>query len=175
MTSTLIHRLLALAFSLLISTTQAHVSLEQRSAPAGSSYKATLRIGHGCDGSATTLVRVFVPDSVRGAKPMPKAGWTLTAPRVPLAQPYELHGKRITDDVREITWRGGSLPNDWVEEFSFVATLPGTPGPLAIRVLQECESGRIAWFETPKPGEKAPRWPAAILDVLPGDGSSRHH
>jgi periplasmic copper chaperone A len=175
MTSTCFHRLLTVASALLIGTAQAHVSLEQRSAPAGSSYKATLRIGHGCDGSATTLVRVFVPESMRGAKPMPKAGWALTAPRVPLVQPYELHGKRITDDVREITWRGGPLPNDWVEEFSFVATLPGTPGPLPIRVLQECESGRIEWFETALPGEKAPRWPAAILDVLPADSSRPHH
>lgn len=154
-------------------TCHAHVSLEQRSAPAGSSYKATLRIGHGCDGSATTLVRIFVPDSMRGAKPMPKAGWTLTAPRVPLAQAYELHGQRIADDVREITWRGGPLPNDWVEEFSFVATLPSTPGPVAIRVLQECESGRIEWFDATQPGEKPPRWPAAVLDVLPG--GSPHH
>jgi periplasmic copper chaperone A len=163
------------ALCVLAVTSHAHVSLEQRSAPAGSSYKATLRIGHGCDGSATTLVRVFVPESMRGAKPMPKAGWSLTAPRVPLAQPYELHGKRIADDVREITWRGGPLLNDWVDEFSFVATLPGTPGSLPIRVLQECESGRIEWFETAPPGDKAPRWPAATLDVTPTDNSRPHH
>lgn len=163
------------ALCVLAVTSHAHVWLEQRSAPAGSSYKATLRISHGCDGSATTLVRVFVPDSMRAAKPMPKAGWTLAAPRVPLAQAYELHGKRIADDVREITWRGGPLPNDWVDEFSFVATLPSTPGPLAIRVLQECESGRIEWFDTASPGEKAPRLPAAILDVLPDGGSGPHH
>jgi periplasmic copper chaperone A len=106
---------------------------------------------------------------------MPKAGWTLSAPRVLLAQPYELHGKRISDDVREITWRGGPLPTDWVDEFSFVATLPNTPGPLAIRVLQECESGRIEWFDTALPGEKAPRWPAATLDVLPAEGGHPHH
>jgi periplasmic copper chaperone A len=163
------------ALCVLAATSQAHVSFEQRSAPAGSTYKATLRIGHGCDGSATTLVRVFVPESMRGAKPMPKPGWTLTAPRVPLAQPYELHGKRIADDVREITWRGGPLQGDWVDEFSFVATLPSTPGPLAVRVLQECESGRIEWFDTAPPGEKAPRWPAAIVDVLPADSARPHH
>jgi periplasmic copper chaperone A len=175
MTPTLFRCLFGGAIALLAGASHAHVSLEQRAAPAGSSYKATLRIGHGCDGSATTLVRVFVPDGVRGAKPMPKAGWSLTAPRVPLAQPYELHGKRIADDVREITWRGGPLPNDWVDEFSFVATLPSAPGPLAIRVLQECESGRIEWFETALPGEKAPRWPAAIVEVLPADSSRPHH
>jgi periplasmic copper chaperone A len=156
-------------------TTHAHVTLDRGTALAGSPYKATLRINHGCDGSATTLVRVFVPDSLRGAKPMPKAGWTLNAPRVPLAQPYESQGKRITEDVREIVWRGGPLPNDWVDEFSFVATLPSEPGPVAIRVLQECESGRIEWFDTAAPGAKAPQWPAAVLEVLPGNGGGHHH
>jgi periplasmic copper chaperone A len=175
MTPTSFLRLVAGACAFLAGSTNAHVSLEQRSAPAGSSYKATLRIGHGCDGSATTLVRIFVPEAMRGAKPMPKAGWTLTATRSPLAQAYEMHGKRIADEVREVTWRGGPLPHDWVEEFSFVATLPSTPGPLAIRVLQECESGRLEWFQTAAPGEKAPRWPAAILDVLPAGGNARHH
>jgi periplasmic copper chaperone A len=175
MTSTLLRSLFGGAVFAIVITAQAHVTLEQGAALAGSSYKATLRINHGCDGSATTLVRVFVPDSLRGAKPMPKAGWTLSALRVPLAQPYESHGKRISEDVREVVWRGGPLPNEWVDEFSFVATLPSEPGPVAIRVLQECESGRIEWFDTAAPGTKAPKWPAAILEVLPGDGSGHHH
>lgn len=175
MTSTLLRSIFGGAALAIVVTAQAHVTLEQGTAPAGGTYKATLRIGHGCDGSATTLVRVFVPESLRGAKPMPKAGWALSAPRVPLAQAYEAHGKRITEDVREIVWRGGPLSNDWVDEFSFVATLPNEPGRVAIRVLQECESGRIEWFETSRPGEKSPRWPAPVLEVLPARGSGHHH
>lgn len=175
MTKTLLQTLFSGAVYALAVTAHAHVVLQQPTAPAGGSYKATLRIGHGCDGSATTSVRVFVPESLRGAKPMPKAGWTLTAPRVPLAQAYESHGKRISEDVREIVWRGGPLPNNWVDEFSFVATLPSEPGPVAIRVLQECESGRIEWFETAAPGAKVPRWPAAILEVLPAGSKGPHH
>lgn len=170
--------LLLAATAALLSTTaaHAHVVLDQPAALAGSTYKATLRIGHGCDGRATTLVRVFVPEAMRGVRPMPKAGWTLQAPKVPLAQPHDSHGKRITEGVREITWEGGPLPDAWADEFSFVAQLPSQPGPLPIKVLQQCGSeGRHEWFDIAVPGDKPPHSPAPVLEVLPGDGSGHQH
>jgi uncharacterized protein YcnI len=167
--------LLLLAAAAVAGTAHAHVTLDQPAALAGSYYKATLRINHGCAGQATTLVRVFVPEAMRGARPLPKAGWTLEAPKAPLPQPYQSHGQRITEDVREITWRGGSLPDAWADEFSFVAQLPAAPGPLPIKVLQQCGEGKLEWFELPAAGGAAPRSPAPVLDVLPGDGSGHHH
>src|SRR4029077_17112878 len=35
-------------------TAAAHVTLETREAPVGASYKAVLRVPHGCEGTATT-------------------------------------------------------------------------------------------------------------------------
>lgn len=153
----------------------AHVSVEPAAALAASSLKLTLRINHGCAGAATTLVRVFVPASLRGARPIPKPGWTLEAPKQPLAQPYESHGRRVAEDVREITWRGGELPDAWADEFAFVAQLPAAAGPVAIRVLQQCGDKVLDWAETAVPGAPAPKSPAPVLDVLPGDGSGHHH
>ena len=75
------------------SAAHAHVTLEQPKAAAGSSYKAVFRIGHGCAGSATHTVNVALPAGFRGAKPMPKPGWTLTVRKAALAQPYESHGR----------------------------------------------------------------------------------
>jgi uncharacterized protein YcnI len=49
----------------------AHVVLEQRSAAAGSNYRAAFRVGHGCDGLATTGISVRIPAGVKGAKPCP--------------------------------------------------------------------------------------------------------
>lgn len=165
----------AFALVLWAATAAAHVSLEPRAAPGGSAYKATLRITHGCNGSATTLVRVFVPEGFRGARPMPKPGWTLSAPKVALALPYDSHGRRVTEEVREISWRGGPLPDAWADEFAFVGQLPMQPGRLVFKVLQECESGRNEWFETAAPGGAAPARPAPMLEVLPvRDGGHRH-
>jgi uncharacterized protein YcnI len=57
--------------------TLAHVTLETQEAHVGSTYKAVLRVPHGCEGAATLKVRVQVPEGVIAVKPMPKAGWTL--------------------------------------------------------------------------------------------------
>lgn len=93
--------LLALA---LAPAAQAHVTLEQAEAVAGTPYKAVLRVGHGCDGSATTRITASLPAGFRGAKPMPKAGWTLDVKREKLAKPYESHGRMISDDVVVVSW-----------------------------------------------------------------------
>jgi periplasmic copper chaperone A len=158
------------------SAASAHVVLDRNEATAGSYYKGTLRVSHGCEGSATTSVRVFLPAGFQGARPFPKPGWAIEAPKVALAQPYDSHGKRVTDDVQEITWRGGPLPDAWADEFSFVGKLPTQPGPLAFKVLQECERGRHEWFEIPAPSAaKAPAKPAAMLTVLPAPIDKHHH
>ena len=59
----------------------AHVSLERPEAPRGKSYKAVLKIPHGCDGSPTHTVRVAIPEGYIGVKPMPKPGWTIKTER----------------------------------------------------------------------------------------------
>ena len=85
-----------------------HISLENRTATAGTSYKAVLQVGHGCDGSATRQVAVEIPPGFRDAKPMPKPGWTISTQVARLAVPYDSHGKAVTDDVVRVTWKAGS-------------------------------------------------------------------
>jgi len=47
-----------------ISVAFAHATLETRQAPVGASYKAVLRVPHGCDGSATVSLRTRIPEGV---------------------------------------------------------------------------------------------------------------
>src|SRR3954468_20049626 len=63
---------------ILVTHAVAHVTLERREAVAGSTYKAVLRVPHGCDGSPTQAIRVQIPVGVDNVKPMPHAGWQLT-------------------------------------------------------------------------------------------------
>lgn len=76
----------AFAFSLLLLTsfTQAHVVLLDPAAAADSSYRAALRVGHGCGTEATTTLRVLIPEGFNAAQPMPKPGWTLRTQTGPL-------------------------------------------------------------------------------------------
>jgi uncharacterized protein YcnI len=107
----------AAAFSTLglLATTMAadaHVTLANATTLQNSSYKAVLRVPHGCGGAATTAIRVKIPDGVIGVKPKPKPGWTLTTTRSAYAKAYESHGKPVTEGVKEIVWSGGELSDD---------------------------------------------------------------
>ncbi|MBI2745462.1 MAG: YcnI family protein [Burkholderiales bacterium] len=159
----------------------AHIVLEDQAALAGSSYRATFRVGHGCSGSPTTALRVFLPAGVRGAKPMPKAGWTLAVRREVLAQPYDSHGKTVREDVVEISWTASApeyaLPDDWYDEFVLRATLPAQAGPLWFRVVQTCASGQLDWADIPARGTstRGLKAPAVLLEVLPSGATGHRH
>lgn len=155
----------------------AHIVLAQPEAPAGSTYRATFKAGHGCDGSPITAITVRLPAGVRGAKPMPKPGWTVERRIDKLAVPYISHGKTITEDVSEITWRGGPLPDGFYDEFVLQAQLPETPGPLWFKVKQVCEQGEIDWAEIPADGTstRGLKAPAALLQVQPIEPAGHAH
>jgi len=149
----------------------AHVTLEKASAPAGASYKAVLRVPHGCEGSATIRLRVRIPDGVLNVKPQPKPGWTIASVREKLAKPAMLgHGREVTETIREVSWSGGRLPDDYYDEFAFRIELPDTPGKtIYFPVVQECEKGVERWIEIPEPGKSRRDYekPAPELKLLP--------
>ncbi|HYF44207.1 MAG TPA: YcnI family protein [Ramlibacter sp.] len=140
----------------------AHVNLEYGVAPAGSSYKATFKVGHGCDKSPTRQVSVDIPAGVKNAKPMPKPGWTL-----------EVQPARITWTARTAA---DMLPDAHYDEFVLVARMPEQPGTLHWPVRQVCESGRHDWIEVPRPGQNPAdlKSPAPALEILPGSGAGGH-
>lgn len=152
---------------------RAHITLEQASAPANSMYKAVFRVGHGCDGSPTTGLRVQLPPGFQGAKPMPKAGWIISTRVEKLAQPYDAHGRLVTEDVVEINWsaerREGWLADAHYDEFIVRGRLPNTAGTLWFKVLQTCEKGQLDWSQIPASGSdtKGLKTPAAELQIVP--------
>lgn len=178
------HALRTIAITGLLSLSQAglaHVVLDEPAALAASSYRATFRVGHGCAGSPTVGIRVFVPAGFRGAKPMPKAGWSLSLRREKLAQPYTSHGKIVSEDVVEVSWIATSpesgLPDAWFDEFVLRGTLPAQAGPLWFRVLQICAQGQLDWAEVPAQGTstRGLTTPAALLEVLPSGATPHAH
>lgn len=159
---------------------QAHVTLEQAEAKAGSTYKAVMRVGHGCEGSPTHTVTVRLPAGFRGAKPVPKAGWALTVRKEKLAQPYDNHGRTVTEDPAEISWRAlgreSWLDDAWYDEFVVRGQLPEQAGPLWFKVVQTCEKGTAEWVQVPEAGTSTQglKAPAALLKVLPAAAEVPH-
>lgn len=136
----------------------AHVSLENRQAAIGAGYKAVFTVPHGCAGSATTKIRVQIPEGVIAVKPMPKAGWSVEAISGKYAAEYSYHGKKFSEGVKEVVWSGGKLPDSHYDEFVISTFLTGGLKPnsmLYFPVVQECEQGVSRWIEIPAHGHGA--------------------
>jgi periplasmic copper chaperone A len=139
----------ALAFglaALLTAPVHAHVTLEVNEAQANSTYKAVLRVGHGCKGEATNTLRVQIPDGVIAVKPMPKPGWALTTVSGAYGRTHDYFGTPMAE---------GALPDAHYDEFVFRARLTGdvaNAGTLFFPTVQECATGAERWTEIPAKG-----------------------
>ena len=153
----------------------AHINVEPATASSGTYQKLTFRVGHGCDGSATNSITVLLPDGIAGAKPMPKAGWSIATVDGKLAAPLVSHGVTVTSAVREVSWKGGALPDAHYDEFSLQVKLPDAPGKLYFKVIQGCDKGRAEWSELPAAGGAKLKFPAPVLDVVPAASHAHQH
>jgi periplasmic copper chaperone A len=149
----------------------AHITLENQQAPVGASYKAVLRVPHGCEKSATTAVRVRIPDGFIEVKPMPKAGWKLDVVRGKYQKPLSVRGTKVTEGVTEVDWSGGNLPDAYYDEFvltGFIGDEAPAGQSMYFPIVQECEKGITRWIEIPSgDGGPEPAEPAAGLKLLP--------
>lgn len=134
---------------------QAHATIQPKEAVAGSYFQAAVNITHGCDGHATLVVRVKLPEGVLSVKPQAKPGWSVEIKTRRLDQPLPgLHGKSIAETVDEVAWRGGPLPDNLYDSFGLLMKLPDRPGQtLYFPVVQECEQGAHRWIEIPGAGQ----------------------
>ncbi len=132
----------------------AHITLETREVKAGATVKFVLRVPHGCSGSATTAVRLAIPDWLSAVKPQPKPGWELSVvaasdEHTGSTGGHESHG----DPVKEIAWTGGNLPDAYYDEFVFRAAVSrDAPEVAYVPIVQECEAGTDRWIEIPAQG-----------------------
>jgi uncharacterized protein YcnI len=75
----------------------------------------------------------------------------------PYPEPVRYFETTLTQGVREISWSGGRLPDEWYDEFVFRGRLPEAEAGTMVYfpVVQECETGAHRWIEIPAPGKSA--------------------
>lgn len=150
----------------------AHVTLEVEEAAANASYKAVLRVGHGCEGKPTTAIRVQIPEGVIAVKPMPKSGWQVATVKDKYERPYDYFDTELTEGVRQIAWTGGELPDDFYDEFVFVGRLTDFEAGTVLHfpTVQECTGGVHRWIEIPAVGQDPDELdePAPQLRIIKG-------
>lgn len=157
----------------------AHVVLDETNAPAGSYFKATFRVPHGCDGSATTAISIRIPEGVISVKPQPKHGWTVITEKAAYKKSYTLHGREVNEGVVKVTWEGGPLADDMFDEFAFMTKLPNDADIMMLffPVEQVCEKGSVNWDEiaTPDMDPHSLARPAPMLHLIHENGGRHHH
>jgi uncharacterized protein YcnI len=169
---------LGMLIACLTSTTQAHIVFAEPKAAAGSHYKGSLRVGHGCGVDATTALTVQMPAGFRGTKPQPKHGWRVSIRKAALATPYDSHGRTVKEEVVELLWEAQSsefhLLNEHFDEFSFTTQLPAVPGAAWFKIIQTCSQGANEWVQIPASGlsTQGLKSPAALLQI---SASDHHH
>jgi uncharacterized protein YcnI len=154
------------------SPASAHITLKAKEAAIDSSYDAVFVVPHGCAGSATTRIRVQIPEGVIVIKPMPTAGWNVEAVAGKYASAYDYEGSSVSEGAKEVVWSGGNLPDHTREEFVISTFLTGGLKPdtvLYFPTVQECEQGVSRWIEIPAdpahPHDS--KWPAPGVKLLP--------
>jgi periplasmic copper chaperone A len=154
------------------SPASAHITLKTKEAAVGTLYDAVFVVPHGCSGSATTRIRVQIPEGVIVIKPMPAAGWNVEAVAGKYASAYDYQGSSVSNGAKEVVWSGGSLPDHTREEFIISTFLTGGLKPdtvLYFPTVQECEQGVSRWIDIPAdpahPHDS--KWPAPGVKLLP--------
>jgi periplasmic copper chaperone A len=145
-----------------------HATVTPKQVIQSSYQKLSFGISHGCEGTPTVEVIIYLPESIMGAKPMPKAGWMVETEIRDLTQPYMSHGKSITKDVRVIRWKGKLLDYHY-DEFIFMSKIGDKTGIVAVPVTQICEKGRLDWSQLPESGGKQVEFPAPVINVMSGE------
>jgi periplasmic copper chaperone A len=150
----------------------AHTTLEAQQAPIGSTYRAVLRVGHGCEGAPTLKLRVRIPEGVINVKQMPKPGWEMQTIKAAYEKKYDYDGTAVIEGVREIVWTGKLLDKHY-DEFVFRAYLTDSLRPdtmLHFPTVQECGGGKVdRWIEIPSEGKSVDdhQYPAPGLKLMP--------
>lgn len=172
----------ALAVSAVAGTVSAHIEISDGDAVAGSSSLLTFQVGHGCDGSPTTEVRIQMPESVNSVTPTRNPFWTVDKVTEALDEPItDSHGNEVTERVTEVVYTATDpLPDGSRDTFVLAVPIPEDAAgeTLYFPTIQTCEVGETAWIEIPAEGQdeddlEAPA-PGIVVSEASADAGHDH-
>lgn len=158
----------------------AHVGVGPGEVEAGARTLLTFEFSHGCDGSATTQLRIQMPESIPVVTPTINPGWDAEKVTEELDEPIEgSHGEQITERVAEVVYTAKTpVPDGFRDTFELAVTIPDTPGEtIYFPTIQTCEEGESAWIEIPADGESGDDLdePAPAVTIVEATGEHADH
>jgi periplasmic copper chaperone A len=158
----------------LAGTASAHITANPGEAPSDSYATLDFSVGHGCEESPTTQVRIRVPPSVPSVTPAVHPLWDV-ATKEGKKDKVELHGETITRGVSEVTFTAKQpLPPDRLDLLTMSVKLPAVEEGESVYfpTIQRCEEGQTRWIQIPAEGESAEELeepaPAVVLTAAEG-------
>jgi uncharacterized protein YcnI len=158
----------------LAGTAGAHITANPGEAPSDSYATLDFSVGHGCEDSPTTEVRIQVPPSVPSVTPAMHPLWDV-ATKEGKKDKVELHGETITRGASEVTFTAKKpLPADRLDLLTMSVKLPaGEEGEsVYFPTIQTCEKGQTRWIQIPAEGESGDELedpaPAVVLTAAEG-------
>jgi uncharacterized protein len=160
----------------------AHVTVQPDTATAGGFTRLDVRVPTERD-VATTKVQLQLPDGFAEASWEPVPGWNVKVTKAKLAQPVKTDDGEVTEEVKQITWSGGSIPPEAFQDFGLSVQIPDKAGKLTFKALQTYADGQVVrWIgpegsDSPAPtvtvsSGAAEASPAAAATPAPDSGSS---
>jgi periplasmic copper chaperone A len=149
----------------------AHVTVQPREMPAGGFARMDVRVPNERDDEGTTRVAVKMPPGFYSASYEPEPGWTVKVTRRKLAEPAELHGEPVTEEIDTITWTGdgkrGIVRPGQFKDFGISVAVPDKAGTeLKFPATQASESGEVVRWIGPEDAEE----PAPIVTLTAAGG-----
>jgi periplasmic copper chaperone A len=141
----------------------AHVTVDPSEAPAGAFVRLDLRVPTEGEGHATHQVQVQLPPGFAEVATEPVPGWTAKVKREKAAQPIEVEGEQVTEQVRRITFTAkdpaAKIRPDEFRDFGLALLLPDEAGTtLSFKAIQRYDDGDVVrWIGPPDADEPAPQ------------------
>ncbi|MET0604805.1 MAG: YcnI family protein [Baekduia sp.] len=143
--------------------TQAHVTLQPKTAAAGAYVVEDVRVPNETDDAVTTKVAVQFPEGFASASYQAIPGWSVKVVKEKLATPVKTDDGEITEGVKTITWTAkskadGIAPGQF-QDFPLSVQIPGKAGDtLTFKALQTYSDGTAArWIGAPDADKPAPQ------------------
>ncbi len=142
---------------------QAHVTVQPKTAAAGSYVVEDVRVPNETDDAITTKVAVQFPAGFAEASYQSVPGWSVKVVKEKLATPVKTDDGEVTEGVKTITWTAtskatGIAPGQF-QDFPLSVQIPGKAGDtLTFKALQTYSDGTVArWIGAPDADKPAPQ------------------
>ncbi|MEU1484952.1 YcnI family protein [Streptomyces sp. NPDC005752] len=155
---------------LLAGTASAHVSVQPQGEAAKGGYATVnFKVPNERDDASTVKLEVNFPTDhpLASVSPQPVSGWKIDVTKSKLAEPLDVHGKKINEAVSKVTWtaEGDGIEAGYFQQFPLsVGQLPEDADQLVFKALQTYSNKEVVrWIEEPTEGGEEPESPAPVL------------